>query len=443
MTSRADALKYWARLTWRGVVALGFAAGVVVLMLWLAGKFEAKVPTEVAEGESPPAAVAGQVVAARTIRLPLWESAVGTIRAVHETSIGSKLLARVVEVKLKAGQKVRAGEVLLRLDDTDLRAKLEQARAAVASAEAARTQAAADAERFGQLIKSRAISQQQYEQSLTAVKSAEAALRQLQQVATEVQATLDWATVRSPIDGTVIDKRVDVGDMVSPGQILVTLFDPERMQLVASVRESLAHQLQVGQDIPVRLDTFDKQCSGTVSEIVPEAHAASRAFQVKVTGPCPPGVYTGMFGRLMIPLGEEQVLVIPRRAVRNVGQLELVDVVEAGRPVRRAVRTGRTVEDGQVEILSGLREGEQVVIPAPKESRQNRRMIFICRERPPRRSLAGNSGASSEGAERHRGGSLNGTEAVPYRVMFATNHSSCCDAASNARGLQPLGFLRS
>ncbi len=188
-----------------------------------------------------------------------------------------------------------------------------------------------------------------------------------------MQATLDWATVRSPIDGTVIDKKVDVGDMVTPGQLLVTLFDPKRMQLVANVRESLTRQLQVGQTIGVQIEGLDKQCSGTVSEIVPEAQSSSRAFQVKVTGPCPTGIYSGMFGRILIPLGEEQVLVIPRPAVRNVGQLELVQVVESGKAIQRAIRTGRHLGDvtdqggqvlhDQVEVLSGLRKEEQVVLP--------------------------------------------------------------------------------
>ena len=143
------------------------------------------------------------------------------------------------------------------------------------------------------------------------MRSTEAALRQAEETVNEVQATLDWATIRSPIDGTVVDKKVDVGDMVTPGQMLATLYDPTRMQLVASVRESLTHRLQVGQDVSVRIEGLDKQCRGTVSEIVPEAQSASRTFQVKVTGPCPPGIYSGMFGRILIPLQEEQVLVVP------------------------------------------------------------------------------------------------------------------------------------
>ena len=353
---------------------LAFAAGVVVLMLGLAGKFSPKVPADAAADRPGATPVQGEPVPVRRVRLPVVESAVGSIRAVHETTIGSKLLARVMEVNLKAGQKVKAADVLVRLDDTDLRAKFQQAKAAVTSAEAVRAQAVLEENRDAQLIKSRAVSQQEYDRAVTASRSAEADLRRVQETVNEVQAMLDWATVRAPIDGTVIDKKVDVGDMVTPGQMLLTLFDPTRMQLIATVRESLTHSLQVGQSIGVRLDGLNKQCSGTVSEIVPEAQSASRSFQVKVTGPCPSGVYSGMFGRILIPLAEEQVLVIPRQTVQRVGQLELVLTVDEGKTSQRAIRTGRTLgdvtgDDGQVlrdqvEVLSGLRTGEQVVLPA-------------------------------------------------------------------------------
>jgi RND family efflux transporter MFP subunit len=343
------------------LVFLGFAAGVILLMLWLAGRFEPKVPATAA-AQTSASDGDGRAVAVEMIRLPLSESAVGTIRAVHETSIGSRILARVMAVSLKAGQRVQAGDVLLRLDDTDLQARLQQAKAAEGAAEAAHTQAAADEKRFAALVKNNAVSRQQYEQTLTALRSAEAGLSRAREAVKEAQATLEWATIRAPIQGTVIDKKVDVGDMVTPGQTLVTLFDPTRMQLVANVRESLARQLQVGQNIGVYVDGLAKTCTGTVSEVVPQAQSASRAFEVKVTGPCPTGIYSGMFGRLLIPLQEEQIVVIPRAAVRNVGQLELVDVLDDGRASRRAIRTGRTLDD-RVEVLSGLRPGEQVRLP--------------------------------------------------------------------------------
>ncbi len=364
-----DVLRTGWRWTIRGAVLLGFAAGAALLMLKLSGYFEPKVPIESAASTATSQEIDGQVVAVRSIRLPLSESAMGTIRAKHEITIGSKLLARVVEANLLAGQKVQKDEVLIRLDDTDLRAKLRQAKAAVASAEAVRNQAAVDERRLTQLVKSRAVSRQEYEQGVTTLQSAEADLLRANEAVNEVQATLDWATIRSPIDGTVIDKKVDVGDMVTPGQTLLTLFDPKHMQLVASVRESLTRRLRIGQEIGVQVEGLNKQCSGTVSEIVPEAQLASRAFQVKVTGPCPAGIYTGMFGRIVIPLEDEQILVIPRKAVQEIGQLELVDVVENGRTSRRAIRTGRDFKE-DVEVLSGLKEGEKVVIPATQNSTQ-------------------------------------------------------------------------
>ena len=340
-----------------------FAVGVGALLFWLAGKFEPKVPIvdksdRLAERQSP-----GRVVPVRAAHVPVVETAVGTIRAVHESAIGSKLLARVIEVNLKAGQTVSKGEILVRLDDTDLRAKLKQAQASVAAAEAARGQAEADVNRYSKLLKAKALSEQEYERAATALKAANAELNRALEAINEIQATLDWATIRSPLDGLVIDKKVDVGDMVTPGHTLATLLDPKRMQLVASVRESLAHRLKVGEIIEVQIENISKQCSGTVSEIVPEAETASRAFQVKVTGPCPEGVYSGMFGRILIPLDEERVLLIPRAALKTVGQLELVNVVENGTINRRAIRVGRAFGEN-VEVLSGLREGEQVELPA-------------------------------------------------------------------------------
>jgi RND family efflux transporter MFP subunit len=357
------------------ILFLGFTAAVIVLLLWLAGKFDKKVSADLNPAQTD-SRYEGQTVQVRRITLPLTESAVGTIRAIHETNIGSKLLARVVEVHIKqAGQKVQTGEVLFRLDDSDIKAKLEQAKATLESMTARAAQAESDAKRAADLLPNRAISRQEYENLMALHKTANADVERTQELLKEAQATLDWATVRAPFDGQIVDKKVDVGDMVAPGQILATLYDPDRMQLVASVRDSLAGLLQVGQDIGVQVEGIDKRCNGYVSEIVPESQSASRSFQVKVTGPCPPGIHAGRFGRIYIPLREEQILVIPQAALRHVGQLELVEVVEKGKVSTRAIRTGRTHQDNpllgnHVEVLSGLQEGEKVVVKEDPKSMQ-------------------------------------------------------------------------
>ncbi len=364
MQRNARRLLRWFRTA---IVLSAFAVGVVLLMLWLVGAFKSKIAIEALAASSGRSIGSGQIVEVVARTLPLEETAVGTIQPVHRVEIASRLLARALEVKVTAGQRVSKGDVLVRLEETDLNARRAQAESAVAQAQAALDQARMEESRLRAGFEKNAVAGIEMERSTNVRKGAEANLSRTKQSLTEAETVMEYATIRSPIDGTVVDKRVNTGDTVSPGQVVVTVLDPKRMQMVASVRESLSRYLTVGGLVSVKVDVVDHACSGTVSEIVPEAETASRTFQVKVTGPCPEGVYAGMFGRLSIPVGEETVLLIPRSAVRTVGQIECVDVAADGMRRRRAVQLGRAI-DGQVEVLSGLVAGERIVVDAPAAS---------------------------------------------------------------------------
>ncbi len=342
------------------LLAIVMTGVVTVLLLFLAGVFHSKVPSEV--GATTPRSAEGlKSGAARLLKRPRYETATGTVKPVHESAVAAKLLAKVLEINAIAGQVVQKDQVLVKLDDADLQARLKQAEAGLTSAQVRSEQTKTEFGRAEQLKAKKAISQADFDTAQAAMKSAAAELERATQAVMESQVMLEYATIRSPMSGTIIDKRVEVGDTVSPGQILLTLFDPTHMQMVASVRESLAMKLKPGQLLPTRLDALDFDCEATISEVVPESDVASRSFTVKVTGPCPPGVYSGMFGRLMVPLDDEEVLVIPVAAVRKVGQLTMVDVVSDNSVSRRNVRLGRTLEL-DVEVLAGLVEGELVVV---------------------------------------------------------------------------------
>ncbi|MBI4717961.1 MAG: efflux RND transporter periplasmic adaptor subunit [Planctomycetes bacterium] len=347
----------------------GLLALVALLMLWLAGAFHTKITGAApAPGRSTAAGSPGDrtVVEVRLRRVPQVETAVGTVRAVHETAVASKLLARVLTVRVTAGQRVGQGDVLVELDAADLRARMEQADAAAAAARIARDHARVELDRLRELRAQQAAPPIEVDRATATLKSAEADVARTHQSLEEARTVLAYATVAAPLSGLVIDKRVEVGDTVAPGQVLVTLFDPTRMQLVASVRESLTRRLSVGQNIDVEIDALAKRCQGQVSEIVPEAESASRSFTVKVTGPCPPGIYSGMFGRLYVPLDDRDVLVIPEAAIRRIGQLDVVDVVvDVGTDAvqRRVIQPGAAFGVDR-EVLSGLRVGERVVLPA-------------------------------------------------------------------------------
>ncbi|MGD9126445.1 MAG: efflux RND transporter periplasmic adaptor subunit [Planctomycetia bacterium] len=381
--TRAATFTKWLRTSGSLLVALGFGAVVVILIMWLAGWFSPKVPTETPDISSEPIPASKPVIV-RTWLAPDTEKAIGEVQAVHETTIRSKLLATVKEVNISANQKVRVDEVLMRLDDADLKAKLQQAESAIDSIRAKVDQLTADKQRYANLVQKNAVSQQAYDKIAADLDSTKANFERAKAAYDEVRAKLDWATIRSPIDGKIIDKMVHTGDIVTPGQVLVTLYDQKRMQLVASVRESLVHQIKEGEPIGVQVDVLQgKTCQGIISEIVPEANSNSRSFQVKVTGPCPPNVYSGMSGKILILRGHKEVLIIPDRAIRRVGQLELVRVVEKDRNtkkdriVERSIRTGQrfpaTETGGQfgddIEVLSGLQAGEEILVPTSDQNR--------------------------------------------------------------------------
>ncbi len=348
-----------------------FLVVVVLALLWLAGVFHKKIGagvqyTSMAIQSGRPVGDAS-VVSVRKIRRPRVESSVGTIKAVHEAAVASKLLAKVLDVRVVAGQRVEADTLLVQLDDADLKARLEQSQAAARSAKAAQDQAKIEYERVAKLIEQSAAASIELDRVRNTLSSADAEATRTEQAIKEAQAVLEYAAIRSPINGVVIDKRIEAGDMVSPGQTLLTLYDATRMQLVASVRESLTQRLTVGQSVEVEIDALKKRCMGLVSEIVPEAQAASRSFLVKVTGPCPAGIYSGMFGRLLVPLEEEELTVLSKKAVRRIGQLDVVEVVDGNFLKRRAIQLGRELGD-DMEVLAGLREGEQVALSdSPRE----------------------------------------------------------------------------
>lgn len=335
------------------------AAVVVLAMLWLTGYFRNKVaPTATVMASARPVGNT-PLVEAKLISVPVIESAVGTIRPMFEAGIASKILERVVEVNLQAGQSVHKGDVLVRLEDASLKSKLQQAQASLSAAEAAHAEATIELTAIEQAFSRTAATQMELDRARTAERSTAADRQRFAQQVEEAKTALDFSVIRAPMDGLIIDKKVNVGDTVMPGQIVATMYD--RMQLIASVRESLVGRLTKGQTIDVRLEAMGKTCQGTVSEIVPEAQAASRYFWVKVTGPCQSGIFPGMFGRLMIPLTPEQVLVIPQSAVRKIGQLDVVDVAEGDQLRRRGVQLG-TLYDDNIQVLSGLRAGERVAL---------------------------------------------------------------------------------
>jgi RND family efflux transporter MFP subunit len=338
--------------------------GIVILaavMGLLAGHFNEKIEPGTVAPSLPPAG--GEAVAAATIEEPLVEQATGTIRAKEETAISSRIMATILSVRVRAGDSVQEGDVLVTLDSRDLDARVQQARQALEAVEAQEREAQLQLQRTEELVKSGAAPQAQRDRDLAASQALKADVSRARQALGEAEANLTYATITAPISGRVVERYAEPGDTAAPGQTLVRLYDPASLRLEANVRESLATKLQRGQELRVRIDALEQEFPATVEEIVPQSQAGSRSFVVKAAIPATENLYPGMFGRLLIPKGTANRLLIPANAVARVGQLDYVVVKENGKIARRFVR-GTVTPDGQFEVLSGLRPGESVVVEA-------------------------------------------------------------------------------
>jgi multidrug efflux pump subunit AcrA (membrane-fusion protein) len=160
----------------------------------------------------------------------------------------------------------------------------------------------------------------------------------------------------------VVERFAEPGDLASPGRPLMSIYDPNVLRIEAPVREDLGAILKIGDPLTVKVDALDITVEGKVDEIVPQAEAATRSFLVKVGIPKQEGLYTGMFGRIIIPTDVREFYCISEAAVENVGQLEFAYVKKGKHLERRLIRTGERGEQGKKELLSGLDIGEEVML---------------------------------------------------------------------------------
>ncbi|TAN37581.1 MAG: efflux RND transporter periplasmic adaptor subunit [Verrucomicrobia bacterium] len=270
---------------------------------------------------------------------------VGSERIIH---LSARLSAYVKEINVAAGSVVTQGQTLVVLDDRDLRDQL-------AGAEAQLRQAEKEFQRAQQLYREKATTEQ-------ARSSAENAFHGAQAQADAMRVMLSYAVIKAPMDGVVTDRHIEAGDLANPGQLLLTMFDPQRMRLEAPVPARLIGKLPLNTKVDVKLEHPDISLRGTVTEIVSEVDAMSRTRKVKIRLEGVKGdVLPGTFGRLCIEETPHAAMLLPMKAILPLGQLEMVQVVENGHVLRRLVKTGPT-HDGRVEILSGLKDGEVVLV---------------------------------------------------------------------------------
>lgn len=366
MANRFDTSRWLDRIGWRSiaVAALGLALLWMGIHLIWGGRIEPGLLSP--KIEELPNRELGVV---RSERVPLRRELVGSIQSRVPVEAASRVAARVTAVKVRAGEHVRRGQVLVALDASDLRAQVAQARGDLGAARAELARTAADNKRFAALFIRGSVTAHERDAAEAAYRSAIGRAAQAEASVAAARAALAYATVRSPVDGVVVERLVEPGDMALPGKPLVRLYDQNALRVQLQVPEDFARSIEVGTPLQVRVAAAGATYRTRVNEVIPAADPSSRSFLVRAPLPSGGSLRPGMFARGSFSAGSQTLLTVPRAAVEEVGQLETVRVYSRGRIETRMVSLGRGFGN-RVEVLAGLHQGDRVILDSAGASSQ-------------------------------------------------------------------------
>lgn len=305
-------------------------------------------------------------------------TATGYTYARARAAVGAKIIGRVVELPVDEGDTIAAGDIIAVLDSEDLQASVRLAEASLNEARARLADAEREFARQADLVQDRLTSQAFYDAALTQREVALAQVGTAEARLNSAQANLDYTVVRAPIDGVVIERNIEMGEMVAPGGFtsqqstgsIVRIADPASLEVEADINESYIARLQLGQRASIRVDAVPGfEYSGRLRQIVPTADRQRAVVQVKVSIEniderlVPDMSCTVTFleeGIDETELIQPPKLLVPEQAIQYIGGAAFLFQVDDGQLRRVRVALGEA-SDGRVEVLEGVQGGETIV----------------------------------------------------------------------------------
>ena len=320
--------------------------------------------------------VQARIVESKEVQVTATVQATGTIRAREAATLSAQVMGRVQQVLVREGDSVKAGQMLIVLDDATLRSSNEQAQAAVKAAESQQIAAQTNADlaastlaRYKQLQSQKSVSSQEMDEVTRRAEAATAQADALRAQATVAkaqlsgsQAMLNYSRVSAPFSGVITGRMIDPGALASPGVPLVQIESVGSLQLRTTVAESAIAFVHTGMKVRVSIDSASNTDPlGIVSEIVPAADASSHTFSIKIDLPPSKNLRAGMYATAEIPTDSKQAIFAPRSAIVIRGSLSCAYVLDSNKVAQlRYVTLGKSHED-LVEILSGIARDERLV----------------------------------------------------------------------------------
>ncbi len=289
----------------------------------------------------------------------------GTLRAIQQSSVRAKVSGEIIEVNVREGQKVSAGEVLARIDDSEYVARVKDRKAALEAGRAQATFAESTRSKSEELLQKKFISSQAYDNTKSAASVASSQVQSLEAQLTLAEKALNDTVVRAPISGWLSERAVQRGDKASVDGKLFTIVDLSRLELEALVPANEVARVAVGQVFTTSVEGFaDKHFIGRVARIGAQAASGSRTVTIYIEIANPDAALkAGLFAEGTLSLGRSKArALVPITALHSEAGVNYVYAIDANRIKRIAVEVGtRSEGDGVVDILKGLDAGMRVV----------------------------------------------------------------------------------
>ena len=305
----------------------------------------------VASTAVPTVAVAYEVAP----RERIWD---GRVEAVNQATVSAQTSGRIAELPFDVNDYVEAGAVIMRFTDTEQRAALTRAQASLDESQARFEQAEQEYERVSNMFENETVSQSRFDQATANRNAAQARLNSAHGGVATAREQLEYTVVRAPYSGIVAERHVELGELVSPGQPLITGLSLQSLRVNVDVPQSMFRAVHTIGKAFVYIG--DERIEGEELTFFPVADTAANTFRVRVDLPDGSAtLYPGMFVKVGFVVGETKRLLIPSSAVVRRSELSAVYVVRDDRVALRQVRLGRRYGDS-IEVLAGLVEGEAV-----------------------------------------------------------------------------------
>jgi RND family efflux transporter MFP subunit len=292
-----------------------------------------------------------------------YYAADAVVESVRQATVSAQIPGTIVQFYVDAGDRVRRGQVLARIDTRETDAQVAARRAGVAQAEAAVVQARLNYERTKSLVAHNFVSQAALDKADADYKAALAALEEARAGTAQAVTARSFAEIRAPIDGVVSQRLMEPGEFAAPGRPVLALHDPGALRAVGSLPQFVLAQTAKIDKANVELAAVGRVVAATRVTVLPAADARmlSTLIRAELPADVPAGVVPGTAAKIRVPLGTTNRLVMPAGALIRRGELTAVYVIGPdGAPQLRQVRVGQTFDGDVVEVLAGLAAGERV-----------------------------------------------------------------------------------